>query len=177
MVHQVLNDGKIDEIEKDIMKHLLFKRFEGFEEVDQNCIDRMAHDISVKDILFNLALNNRLNGVNVPKTVGGELEEEIYRLPEKADRAKALLSPFDGQRIDSESLHLIVYALHNMVGIRGLSNCGIVLSDYGVDEEQLKRIGLHDMPAVAMLSEELDYLGKCEYPEIRALVRANPGRF
>lgn len=176
MVHQVLKDGRIDDIEKEIVKNILLKRFEGFDTVDQHCIDKMSDDISVKDILFNLALTGRLDGVNVPK-MGGELEGEIYKIPAKVERVKALLGQLGSEKVDNERLHLMVYALQNMIGIRGLSNCGLILSDYGVESQQLQDLGLHDMPAVRQLSEDMDYLRKCEYPEIRALVQANPGRF
>ncbi len=176
LVHQVLNDGKIDEMEKEIMRELLFKRFDGFGTVDQACIDKMAYDISVKDILFNLALTGSLNDVEIPRGVSGEFMEEMFKIPEKVDKAKKLLGKF-GTGIDDESLHLAVYALQNMIGIRGLTNCGLILSDCGVESERLEKMGLHDMPAIKDLSQDMDYLSQCEYDVIRKLVQANPGRF
>ena len=175
-VHQVLKDGKIDDIEKEIMREFLLKRFEGFEKVDQHCVDKMYHDISVKDVLFNLALNGRLNGITVPPTINHLSEEIVYKIPQKVERARKLLSAFEGKKIDNEIIHLAVYALQNIVGIRGLTNCELVLSDYDVSREQLEKIGLHDMPAIKKLSSP-NYLKECEFDELKELAIANPNKF
>ena len=175
-VHQVLKDGKIDEIEKEIVRDLLLKRFEGFEEINEHCIDQMYSDISVKDILFNLALNGRLDHVDVPPTIS-ELEAEIIKISDKAKKAKNLLRSFEGKVIDRESLPLAVYALQYIIGIRGPSNCELVLADYGVSHDALENLKLHDMPAIKKLAEDPEYLANCEFPEIKALALANPTRF
>lgn len=177
MVHQVLEDGRIDDVEKEIVRNLLLKRFDGFEDVSQNCIDNMYHEISVKDMLFNFALSGKLDGVNVPQTISKLTNEIIFKIPQKVERAKSLLREFEGRKIDSELLHLAVYTLQNIIGIRGLSNCELMLSDYNVSRKELEKIGLHDMPAIKKLHEDPDYPIKCEFPEIQALARENPSRF
>ena len=177
MVHQVLEDGRIDEVEKEIVRNLLLKRFEGFEDVSQHCIDQMYHDISVKDVLFNFALNGKLNGINVPPTIKQLSHEIIFKIPEKVERAKNLLREFEGKKIDSETLHLAAYALQNIIGIRGVSNCKLALSDHDVSREELEKIGLHDMPAIKKLNENPVYSRNCEFWEIKALATENPDMF
>ncbi len=179
----------IDKTEKDITGKLMKKRFEGFGELTVPCIDEMLDDVSRKDILFYLALTNRIGGVNVPpafeyksintgavKTIN--LANEIYEVQDKVDRTAKLLKVFEGKPVDSESLHLISYALHYIIGIRGLENCSLILQEYGVEKEQLEKMGLHDVPAMAPLSRNIDYSFKnSKVPGIKELVSANPGAF
>ena len=169
----------IDATEKESLSKLLDQRCEGFDTLDERCVDRMLVDITRKDLLAHLAITGRLAGVSVPKKFEYEgrlinLGKEIYDVGEKADSMQKMLKVFEGKPMDRESMNLVLYAAHNIFGIRG-SNCELLLEPCEIDEGMIKKAGLHDMPEMHKMNEELDYFRKSNVPGIKELVRLNKG--
>jgi len=175
IVHEIVKDGKIDDVEKDVARAFLSKRFEGFDTLDKQCIDKMLVDISRKDVLFYMAMYNMLYGITPPSPA---VKNEIIEVGQKANDIKELLNHFSGRGIDKENLHLVCYALQNIAGIRGPTNTSLVLADCGVSYEQLQVIGLHDVPEMQNLATDpLNYFQNCKIPGIKELVGMNSNRF
>jgi len=170
LVHEILRDGKIDPIEKEMAGIFLKERFEGFETLDQSCIDKMYVDISRKDLLFYLALNSRLDGVNVPSK---EMSEEVREVREKTNNARKLLSYFGNSEIDSERLALIVQAM-SFIGIRGKTNISLMLEGSRYNREDFEKLNLYDVPLLDKYLQNHAFINNCGNPDIELLARHNP---
>lgn len=179
----------IDNFEKETLGKLIAHNFEGFNELIPPCIDDMFEDISRKDILFYFALTGRFEGANIPYTIEYNsrhtgitkkiiLQEEVAEVIDKVKRTKKLLSAFEQKPIDKESLGLISYALNYIIGIRGLTNCSLMLQEYNFNEDELEEIGLHDVPELKPVTENINYsFRRCTIPGIQEIVVANPQKF
>ena len=170
LVHTIVKDGKIDPLEKEIARVFLGQRFDGFDELTGDCIDRVLEDITRKDMLFYFALSGMLDGVSLPSLdVGHEIREVL----DKTEKAKALLGYFGDRGINSEELALVSYAMR-MVGIRGKSNLGLVLEGYAYNREDMNSLQLYDVPVLDMYIKNSESIKNCGIKDLEILAKLNP---
>ena len=87
-----------------------------------------------------------------------------------------MLKIFENQKIDQESLNLILYANHNIFGIRGDLNNTLILEPSNVRHSFIDKAQMHDLPEVHKMSMNPNYWKKTTVPGMRELVKANKGR-
>ncbi|MFO8015728.1 MAG: hypothetical protein R6U32_01345 [Candidatus Woesearchaeota archaeon] len=161
-VHYIMRDEEFSMTEGGIYFPFFRNRFGVRKEDEAGFYARMDRERQECDTM----IWEVLNGPHNPMSVSMDKARRMMDVRERTYNLEKIFEPFKGMPISTEEVNLVVYAMENIIGIRGKTNIekSFERHDLGGMSE-LEKLPLHDPPYIKELNIQRDYddLGGIDY--------------
>lgn len=151
VLHYAFKDKDFDELERAWYLTWLWNRCGVGKNDWKGFMQRMKDERKKEDEVIYRTLNGEYDmGISMSLREAGRLVEVASRV-EKLDR---ILKPFKDEELGGEEVAMTLYALENLIGIRGYKTIKFALKDYKIKDSSILDNMLHDSKIVGDVSAE-----------------------